>query len=541
MPNALVAALPIALVLVLMLAVRWSAVRAGLAGLALALFLAWTIFPFASVGEDRVMGTGGALVEAAFTAATIIWIILPALAIYQLQERTGAVGALRTGLAELSRDPRLTALLVAWFFSLLLEGAAGFGTAAALAAPFLVALGMSPLTAVTAAMLGHVVGVTFGAVGTPIVPQVAASGLAPIDLSTVTALQAAIVGWTVPIIVMLGIKRAYPEAPPRPSWASWALGLGAAAAFLVPYLLIAFLVGPELPTLGGAIVGGAIFVAALRRGRGRAGDRGTVAEPAAADSTTEPAAAGSTATISSEPPAGMGSSESPAGMGLLRAMAPYLILVALVLTTRLVGPLRDGLRGLEIAWEGAGGVFEASVAPLYHPGTMLFLALLLGAWVQRATREQVSRSLVGALRTLVPVAVALMAMLGLARVMVHAGMVEAIATAAADTVGDAWPVLAPAVGMLGTFVTGSATASNALFSDLQVATADAIGQDAGWVLGAQGLGAALGNAIAPHNLIAAAAIVGLAGRESEILRRTFPVVLPLIIAAGLVALVLGGR
>ncbi|HSM34453.1 MAG TPA: L-lactate permease, partial [Anaerolineae bacterium] len=180
-------------------------------------------------------------------------------------------------------------------------------------------------------------------------------------------------------------------------------------------------------------------------------------------------------------------------------------------------------------------------APLYHPGTMLFLALLLGALVQRATREQVSRSLVGALRTLAPVAVALMAMLGLARVMVHAGMVEAIATAAADTVGEAWPLLAPAVGMLGTFVTGSATASNALFSDLQVATADAIGQDVAWVLGAQGLGAALGNAIAPHNLIAAAAIVGLAGRESEILRRTFPVILPLIIAAGLVALVLVGR
>lgn len=519
MPNALVAALPIALVLVLMLVVRWSAVRAGLAGLALALFLAWAVFPFESVGEDRLLGTGGALVEAAITAATIIWIILPALAIYQLQERTGAVGALRTGLAELSSDPRLTALLVAWFFSLLLEGAAGFGTAAALAAPFLVALGMSPLAAVTAAMLGHVVGVTFGAVGTPIVPQVAASGLAPLDLSAVTAVQAAIVGWTVPIIVMLGIRRAYPEASPRPSWASWALGLGAAAAFLVPYLLIAFLVGPELPTLGGAIVGGALFIAALRRGRGGKDSRAAAdADSAAADAT-----------------------ESQAGMGLPRAMAPYLILVALVLATRLVGPLRDGLRGVEIAWEGAGGVFEASIAPLYHPGTMLFLALLLGAWVQRATREQVSRSLVGALRTLVPVAVALMAMLGLARVMVHAGMVEAIATAAADTVGEAWPLLAPAVGMLGTFVTGSATASNALFSDLQVATADAIGQDVGWVLGAQGLGAALGNAIAPHNLIAAAAIVGLAGRESEILRRTFPVILPLIIAAGLVALVLVGR
>lgn len=516
MPNALVAALPIALVLVLMLVLRWSAVRAGVAGLALALALAWTVFPFPSVGEDRLLGTGGALVEAAFTAATIIWIILPALAIYQLQERTGAVKALRTGLAELSSDPRLTALLVAWFFSLLLEGAAGFGTAAALAAPFLVALGMSPLAAVTAAMLGHVVGVTFGAVGTPIVPQIAASGLDPLDLSAVTALQAAIVGWTMPIIVMLGIRRAYPGARPRPSWATWALGLGAAAAFLVPYLIIAFVVGPELPTLGGAIVGGAIFVAALRRERKGQRGEATTGDPVAALTSSAPS------------------------MGLLRAMAPYLILVAVVLATRLVGPLRDGLRGLLIAWEGAGGVFEASIAPLYHPGTMLFIALLLGAWAQRASLEQVGGSLAGALRTLVPVAIALMAMLGLARVMVHAGMVDVIAVAAAESVGDAWPAMAPSVGMLGTFVTGSATASNALFSDLQVATADAIGQDVGWVLAAQGVGAALGNAIAPHNLIAAAAVVGLAGRESEILRRTFPVALPLIIAAGIVALALGG-
>jgi lactate permease len=315
----------------------------------------------------------------------------------------------------------------------------------------------------------------------------------------------------------------------------------------VPYLLIAFVVGPELPTLGGALVGGAIFIAALRRGRHERTEGADavkhLAEAASSDADSAAdadRAVSADAAVSATQASASGAGVAPPRMGLSRAMAPYLILVALVLTTRLVGPLRDASRSLEIAWEGAGGVFEASVAPLYHPGTMLFLALLLGAWAQRATRQQVSRSLLGALRTLVPVAVALMAMLGLARVMVHAGMVDAIATAAATSVGDAWPALAPAVGMLGTFVTGSATASNALFSDLQVASAEAIGQDVSWVLGAQGLGAALGNAIAPHNLIAAAAIVGLAGRESEILRRTFPVALALIVAAGLVALVLGG-
>lgn len=177
------AAAPIAAMLGLMLGARWSAARAGAAGLVGALAIAWIAFPFPDVDGDRALGTAGALAEAVFTAAAILWIVLPALAIHRLQGGTGAVDDLRRGLASLSSDPRLTALLLAWFFALLLEGAAGFGTAAALAAPFLVALGMTPIAAVTAAMLGHAVGVTFGAVGTPLVPQVESTGVDPLALS----------------------------------------------------------------------------------------------------------------------------------------------------------------------------------------------------------------------------------------------------------------------------------------------------------------------------------------------------------------------
>ena len=507
MTQAIIATLPIAVVLVLMLVARWPAVRAGAAGLVVALVLAVLVFPFDSLDNDIVVGVTGSFAEAIFTALTILWIILPALAIYRLQMQTGAVDSLRSGLSELSGDPRLTALVVAWFFSLLLEGAAGFGTSAALAAPFLLAIGMGPVAAVTAAMVGHVVGVTFGAVGTPVVPMVAASGLEPVELSASMAAQAALVGWIVPVVVVMLLARAYTQEQPQPIWQRWGLGLAAAVAFLVPFLLIAVFVGPELPTLGGAIVGGLLFIVLIRRMSAR-------------DATEA-------------------GSEAPAGMSLARAMAPYLILVALVLATRLIDPLREALQSFAFTWEAADGAFTGTFQPLYHPGTMLFIAFLGGALVQGAEPNQLRTSLAGAARTLVPVAAALVAMLGLARIMVHAGMVDAIAAAAADALGGAWPLVAPAVGALGSFVTGSATASNALFSDLQVATAQAVGQDVALVLGAQGLGAGLGNAIAPHNLIAAAAIVALAGRESEILRRTLPVVIPLVILAGVVALLLG--
>ena len=209
--EALIATIPIAVVLVLMLVARWSAVRAGIAGLVAAMVIAVTFFPFESVEQGLVVGVTGAFAEAIWTALTILWIILPALAIYRLQVETGAVDSLRTGLTRLSSDPRLTALVVAWFFALLLEGAAGFGTSAALAAPFLIAIGMAPVPAVTAAMIGHVLGVTFGAVGTPVVPMVAASGLDPLDVSSSMAVQASIVGWIVPVVAAWLIARAYTD------------------------------------------------------------------------------------------------------------------------------------------------------------------------------------------------------------------------------------------------------------------------------------------------------------------------------------------
>lgn len=512
------AALPILAVLSLMLGLRWSAARAGVLGLLLALALAWTAFGLRAPDGPATGRAVGALAEAAFTTATILWIIVPALAIHRLQVLSGAVEHLRLAFAGLSRDPRLAALIVAWFFALLIEGAAGFGTAAALAAPFLVTLGLPPVTAVAAALVGHVVGVSFGAVGTPILPQVAATGLDPLALSRATGILHGLVGWMVPIAVAVMIHRAYRPTGPDARSRTGAWVVVAAVAFLVPFVGIAAWVGPELPTLGGAVVGGSVFVGILLL-TGRRGERAAARIGDPAD----------------------GAMRRPPRPSLVaRAAAPYLALVALVLVTRLVPAVRDTLRSIEWRWE-LGGEFGGAFLPVYHPGTMLLVALLVGAaWQGRRPRD-VASSLGQTVRRMGPVAIALLAMLGLSRVMVHAGMVEVLADAAATAVGSSWPLLAPAVGALGTFVTGSATASNALFSDLQASTAAASGLDPVILLGAQGFGAAVGNAMAPHNVIAAAAVVGLAGREAEILRRTVPLVAPYTLLGGLVALLLTAR
>lgn len=477
---ALAALLPVLLILGLMVGLRWPAAPAGLAGLAAALPVALLGFGWTGAeGAGLGLSLAGIAAEAGFTALTILWIVFPALWLHELQLASGATATLRAALARLSDDPRILALLIAWFFALFAEGAAGFGTPVALAAPLLVALGFPPVRAVALALVGHAVGVSFGAVGTPLVPQLAATGLDPLALAGTMAMLHLALGWT----MAMAVHRLAGEAGGR-AGAGWALLAG--AAFLLPFAAIAILIGPELPTLGGALLGGAGFALAVRARMAP------------------------------------GAGEAPAARTLRAAVLPYLALLGLILLTRLVPPLREALSGLALSWS-LFGTFEGRVQPLYHPGTLLLLGLLAGGLARGTPARLFGTAAAAAAARLPAVLLALAAMLALARLMVHAGMVEALAAGAAGALGPAWPLLAPAVGVLGTFVTGSATASNILLTDFQRATAEALGLPVLLLVAAQGFGAAVGNIVCPHNIVAGAATVGLAGRQvGEVMRRTLP-------------------
>jgi len=207
---------------------------------------------------------------------------------------------------------------------------------------------------------------------------------------------------------------------------------------------------------------------------------------------------------------------------------PYAVLVGLIRR------IRDTLRQLVLQWTLPGS-FTGRIEPLYHPGTMLLAGLVFGGLLQGRSLAELVSATAAAVRRLVPVAIALFAMLGIARLMVHAGMTEALAAAATQT-GRAWPLLAPSVGALGSFITGSATASNILLTDLQQVTATELGLPLLPLIAAQGFGAAIGNCVALHNIIAGAATVGLQGREGDILRKTAPVCLVCLVAAGVLVL-----
>jgi lactate permease len=510
--NTLLAATPLLVIVLLMLLFKWSAAKAGAVGLLVAWLLAWKGFGYGQhvyreVGT--VAATGGAFAEAIFTTSTILWIIFPALCIYQLQVRTGAIDVLRVALGRLSPDPRLMVVMVAWFFALFIEGAAGFGTTVALAAPFLVSLGFRPMEAVTMTLIGHVVGVSFGAVGTPILPQVAATGLSTLELSRANGLYHSLLGWVMLGIVVAMVTKAV-RSQEHTTQSIWGWVLLAAVCFLLPYFVLSHWVGPELPTLGGALLGGAGFVVLLKlSGQHTVRVAHNIAHETSSLQTRE----------------------------VLRAALPYILLVVLVLLTRLVAPLKQLFTNVVWEWSWLG-LFRGTIQPLYHPGTMLFAAFLLGASWQHASFSDLKAAMSQAARQLGLVTVALIAMLSLSRLMVHAGMMTALATAAANIAGGTWPFWSPFIGALGTFVTGSATASNILLIDFQQATAQQLGLSVLTLSGAQGFGAAVGNIICPHNIIAGGATVGLSGQEGAIFQRTIGACTVYAILGGLLTLVL---
>ncbi|TVQ42105.1 MAG: L-lactate permease [Wenzhouxiangella sp.] len=476
--NSALAGLPIAAVLLAMAVLRWRALSAGALGFAVAVALLWLPAGFEQPAASMLAGV---TLEALSSAAVILWIILPALVIFEFQSRVGALDRLRQALSEISDDRVVQTLLVAWFFGLFMEGAAGFGTPVALAAPLLVGLGFAPLRAVVLALLGHVGAVSFGAVGTPALTQIELLGLSPQALAGMTMLLHAL-----PIFFLaLALVRLASDEPL--TGARIKLAASAAACFWFPAALLGWFVGPELPSLGGALVGGVVFVLLVRQ-------HGTASSWQLAD------------------------------------LAPYLLVLGLVLLTRLVSPLQEALSALWLGWTWRG--YSGGLAPLYHPGTLLISSVLLAALLGGRS-STLKPSVQAAIGKLAPVALALLVMLMLARLMVHSGLIGQVATAVAG-LGMLWPLFAPMVGVLGTFVTGSATASNVLFSEFQAATARALDLPLPAMAAAQNVGAAIGNAIAPHNIIAGAATVGMSGRDGEVMARTLRPVLVSALLAGLV-------
>ncbi|WP_010626981.1 L-lactate permease [Halomonas sp. KM-1] len=486
--------------------------------------------------------------------ASILWIIFGAILLLNTLKHSGGITAIRNGFSGISPDRRVQAIIVAWLFGCFIEGASGFGTPAAVAAPLMVALGFPALAAVVVGMMIQSTPVSFGAVGTPIVvgvtgginqsaitEQLEAGGYTWLEYFRLIAAEVAIVhgiiGILMPLIMVVIMVKFFGANK------SWKEGLSitpfalfAGVAFVVPYMLAGVLLGPEFPSMIGAMVGLAIVVPAARRGFLIPKDTWDFPER------------------SSWPDNWIGKIEikideiaGKTPLSTWMGWLPYVLLAVLLVISRTVEPVRSALNTISFGWAnilGESGV-SGSLEPLYLPGGILLMVVLITAVIHRMRAGELKAAFSESSRTIFGAGFVLIFTIPMVRILINSGvnagdlvsMPVAMAQFVADGVGDVYPFFAPAVGGLGAFIAGSNTAANLMLAEFQFNVAQQLGLSTAFMVALQAVGAAAGNMIAIHNVVAASATVGLLGREGETIRKTILPTIYYLVFAGAIAMI----
>ncbi|MEZ6122096.1 MAG: L-lactate permease [Planctomycetaceae bacterium] len=570
--HAFLAALPLLVVAVLIVGCRWSAGRAMPLSLITAAALALGVW------KVPINQVGGFAIKGALTAITLLYIIFGAILLLNTLKHSGAVSVIRHGFHRISPDRRIQAIIVAWLFGSFIEGAAGFGTPAAVAVPLLVALGFPALAAVMCGVIIQCTPVSFGALGTPILVGVrrgleldetfatdslvraeavarhliADTTTTPGDLLQVIGLRVAClhmaVGILIPLIMACLLTRTFGTSRSfREGLACWKFAVAAALAMTIPYVLTAWLLGPEFPSLVGGMTGLMIMI---RMARHRWLQPSGEPWDFPATSAWQP----DWSVQNVRPPAAESRSEktladlNPPPMSLLRAWLPYALLGVLLVVFRLPQlPVRSWVtaESVQIRWSDIlNSPASFSDTPLASPGTIFLLVVMITMWLHRMSGSDLKSAMSESLRTTLKASTALLFTVPMVQIFLGTAdgaaglkaMPYVLAGEMAQLAGRSWPLLAPLAGGMGAFVAGSNTVSNMMLAKFQFGVGLQIGCDPFWIVALQAVGGAAGNTICVHNVVAASAVVGLTGREGLVIRRTLPVFLYYAGLAGMLGL-----
>lgn len=551
---ALVALLPILVALVLMVGMRWPSTRAmPLAWLVCAMgaFFAWKL-PVSYIAALSLQGI--------VVAIGVLIIVFGAILILYTLKQSGGMETIQYGMQNISRDRRIQAIIIGYMFAAFIEGAAGFGTPAALAAPLLLALGFPPLAAAVICLVFNSFPVTFGAVGTPVlvgfksltplVDTAVASGAAGINFTNFESFAKIIGQWAtvmhgpmaiiLPIFMLGFLTRFYGQ---NKSWsegfAAWKFCVFSAVAFLIPYLLCAWILGPEFPAMIGGLIGLGIIVAGAKKGFCVPKDTWDFGPQK-----TWPAEWTDSITTAE-------ATEFKPHMSQFMAWLPYVLIGGVLVLTRIpqLG-LKGWLTAQKIPFTNILGFsnVSASIDYLYLPGTPFILISLLTILLHKMNGRAVSAAWTESIAKMKAPTIALFAAVALVSIFRGSGVADAalnpnnypsmplaMATAVAAMAGNAWPLLASFVGGLGAFITGSNTVSDMLFGEFQWGVAEHLSMPRQIIVAAQAVGGAMGNMVCIHNIVAACAVTGLVGTEGMILKRTFWPFLLYGIVVGIIA------
>lgn len=466
--------------------------------------------------------------QGAHKALTILLILFGAIALLNTLTHTGAVDRINQGFQSISGDMRVQVIIVGFLFGSLIEGAAGFGTPAAVVGPLMFALGFNPMAAAVLALIANSTPVPFGAVGTPVL--VGLSNLESVATNPNFFQEVAIKATTIdlmagtftPFILIMvltfffgknkGLKEAFKMFP-------WAFLVG--LSYTSSAFLYANLFGPEFVSILASLT--ALVVATLTAKAGFLLPKDEWQDAMRDDFEVK---------------------TTKSDMGLIRAWSPYLVVVGLLLLTRVVPSIKSFAQGaIDLTWRNILGVegITSGWEFLYSPGTILIIAAFSAVFIQGKSVNNFTKAGKEALVSIKNAGFSLLFTLALVQVFTNSGMntndlasmPQYIAEALAGSLGSVWIFVAPFLGQLGAFITGSATVSTLTFSPIQESIAMQVGTDVNTVLAGQLLGAAAGNMICVHNVVSASTVVGLSGKEGDIIRKTILPSIAYCLLAGL--------
>ncbi len=441
-----------------------------------------------------------ALEGAALGVWPIMLVIIAAVFTYNLSIYTKSMDVIKNMMSGITTDKRILVLILAWGFGGFLEAVAGFGTAVAIPASIMAALGFNPVFAAIICLIANTTPTAFGAIGIPVTTLAKITELDPATLSYAVALQLGLLIVIVPIILVMITGKSVKAIK-----GVFLITLISGLSFAIPEVLAAKYIGAELPALLGSIVCmvTTIFIAKIFY-------KNTAAKDAEVISFKK---------------------------GLLAWLPFVLVFLIIISTSPLFPAINSSLSSIKTTvqiYTGQGGK-AFTFLWIATPGTLIIIATIIGGLIQGAKIGEILGVLWSTVLQMKKSMITILSIVALAKVMGYSGMIKSIADVLVIVTGSFYPIIAPIIGALGTFVTGSDTSSNVLFGGLQVEVAKSLGINPYWLAAANTGGATAGKMISPQSIAVATAATGIQGSEGKILNATLKFCLAYVLVLGLIA------
>lgn len=496
----LLAIAPILFLVVALIVFKIPAWKAAI-GVALLAALEAMVFwktPAAVVGLSALEGICMALWP-------IVLVIVAAVFTYNLVVKTGNMQVIQSMLTSVSSDRRVLVLLVAWCFGGFMEGMAGFGTAIAIPAGLLFALGFDPLFSCVVCLIANGFPTPWGSIGIPTVTVADLVGFtSTTQLSFMQSIQVAPFMILIPFVLVALAGRSV-RAIKGVFWLTLASGL----SFVIAMLGVSYFVGAELVMVIASVFSLAVTILLARF-------------------------------VKKDPSydlEGMKTSEEKITLKkALTACVPFLfIFVFLLGTSKMAAPVNSFLAQFSSTVYFVNDTSATTFSWINTPGVWIFLSAVLGGLIQHASLSTMKTVFLATLKQMSASIIVMLSVLAAAKIMIYSGMIAEIAAFAIALMGSLYPVIAPWLGALGTFVTGSGTSSGVLFGKVQFDAAQALGMDSYWVVGLNALGIGAGKILSPQSIAIALSAVGGLKEDSKLLKMVLPYGLAFLAGCSLIA------